>query len=485
MKHILCCILILVLLLVGCAPGDITDDIYFDQIYATQIGSPTNNVTTGYFHDLYVDNNTLYIGGVPFSGNGTEKTANKGVAGGYASLNATGKIPLTHIDFPSSTAIWGAISGTLSNQGDLQTALDAKQATLVSGTNIKTINGTSILGSGDLVISAGDHNHTADNITGGSANQTILSVNGRGSWTALLMEHISGLVAALAGKVATTQAAVIAALGYTPADNVTAVAHYGNVSNPHSVTKTQVGLANVSNVAQADNVTAQAHYTNTSNPHSTTAAQAGALPTGNVSVTAGVNKVPSANGAGTIAPNYVPTFTSSAKGAVPASGGGTSNFLRADGTFAAPPGGSTTVWKRITANSATTSTSLVEIADLYVALEANSVYLIQAGWNETVSAVTTGIRFGASFNGTLTAMALQITGTLANTTGLSNRISANNTATTGLFITTSGSTVGAIQVTGVIRTGASGGNFVFKHLKVTSGTATALADGWILATKQN
>jgi hypothetical protein len=35
-----------------------------------------------------------------------------------------------------------------------QTALDAKQDTLVSGTNIKTINSTSLLGSGDIVISA-------------------------------------------------------------------------------------------------------------------------------------------------------------------------------------------------------------------------------------------------------------------------------------------------------------------------------------------
>lgn len=33
-----------------------------------------------------------------------------------------------------------------------QTALDAKQATLVSGTNIKTINGSTVLGSGDLVV---------------------------------------------------------------------------------------------------------------------------------------------------------------------------------------------------------------------------------------------------------------------------------------------------------------------------------------------
>ena len=34
------------------------------------------------------------------------------------------------------------------------------------------------------------------------------------------------------------------------------------------------------------------------------------------------------------------TFTSSTAGLVPASGGGTTTFLRADGTFAAPPGGS-------------------------------------------------------------------------------------------------------------------------------------------------
>jgi hypothetical protein len=53
------------------------------------------------------------------------------------------------------SAAWGSITGTLSAQTDLQTALNGKQATLVSATNIKTINGSSILGSGDLVVSAG------------------------------------------------------------------------------------------------------------------------------------------------------------------------------------------------------------------------------------------------------------------------------------------------------------------------------------------
>lgn len=50
------------------------------------------------------------------------------------------------------TAAWGGITGTLSAQTDLQTALNAKQATLVSGTNIKTVNSTTLLGSGNLAV---------------------------------------------------------------------------------------------------------------------------------------------------------------------------------------------------------------------------------------------------------------------------------------------------------------------------------------------
>lgn len=42
---------------------------------------------------------------------------------------------------------------------------------------------------------------------------------------------------------------------------------------------------------------------------------------------------------GTQATTLLDTFTGTAKGLVPASGGGTTNFLRADGTFAVPPGG--------------------------------------------------------------------------------------------------------------------------------------------------
>lgn len=56
------------------------------------------------------------------------------------------------ISIGSPSVAWGDITGTLSNQTDLDNALDAKQDSLVSGTNIKTINSTSLLGSGNIII---------------------------------------------------------------------------------------------------------------------------------------------------------------------------------------------------------------------------------------------------------------------------------------------------------------------------------------------
>ncbi|GIQ57179.1 hypothetical protein Flavo103_03150 [Flavobacterium collinsii] len=66
-----------------------------------------------------------------------------------------------------------------------QTALNAKQATLVSGTNIKTVNGTSILGSGDITISGGGTTITGTanklakfNSTGNNVNDSQIIDNG-------------------------------------------------------------------------------------------------------------------------------------------------------------------------------------------------------------------------------------------------------------------------------------------------------------------
>jgi hypothetical protein len=74
------------------------------------------------------------------------------------------------------SATWGGITGTLSSQTDLQTALNGKQDTLVSGTNIKTVNGNSLVGSGDVTTNP----RTLANVNGtnltGTANQISASV---------------------------------------------------------------------------------------------------------------------------------------------------------------------------------------------------------------------------------------------------------------------------------------------------------------------
>ncbi|WP_406944475.1 pyocin knob domain-containing protein [Halobacillus sp. SY10] len=56
--------------------------------------------------------------------------------------------------------------------------------------------------------------------------------------------------------------------------------HKNNQTNPHQVTKSQVGLSNVDDVKQASKTEFDSHTQNNQNPHSVTAAQVGASPTG-------------------------------------------------------------------------------------------------------------------------------------------------------------------------------------------------------------
>ena len=54
-----------------------------------------------------------------------------------------------------ASAFATAAQGSKADTAVQPAALDAKQATLVSGTNIKTVNGSTLLGSGNLVVSSG------------------------------------------------------------------------------------------------------------------------------------------------------------------------------------------------------------------------------------------------------------------------------------------------------------------------------------------
>lgn len=64
--------------------------------------------------------------------------------------------PIT--DFTGSSVTQDSFKDALTDLhavvGESQTDVSGKQAALVSGTNIKTVNGISILGSGDLTVAA-------------------------------------------------------------------------------------------------------------------------------------------------------------------------------------------------------------------------------------------------------------------------------------------------------------------------------------------
>ena len=68
-------------------------------------------------------------------------------------MTAADKTKLDSI--PENIPTQTEVDNIASNVSALQTAMDGKQPTLVSGTNIKTINGNSILGEGNLVIEGG------------------------------------------------------------------------------------------------------------------------------------------------------------------------------------------------------------------------------------------------------------------------------------------------------------------------------------------
>lgn len=68
-------------------------------------------------------------------------------------MSAVDKTKLDSI--PETIPSQSEIDGIAANVSALETAMDGKQPTLVSGTNIKTINGNSILGEGNLVIEGG------------------------------------------------------------------------------------------------------------------------------------------------------------------------------------------------------------------------------------------------------------------------------------------------------------------------------------------
>lgn len=138
---------------------------------------------------------------------------------------------------------------------DLPTILAGKQAALVSGTTIKSINGQSILGAGNIVITGGAATSDASTLTTGTLPDSRLSNNvatysGAGvfsgktfsgvnnTFSSIPLAAITNLESILEGKQPT--------LGYTPVNLTGSYADPGFIT---SLSKSKVGLSNVDNTS--------------------------------------------------------------------------------------------------------------------------------------------------------------------------------------------------------------------------------------------
>jgi hypothetical protein len=149
--------------------------------------------------------------------------------------------------------------------------LAAKQATLVSGTNIKTINGSSLLGSGDLAIAGGGGSGTVTSVTSATTDATVATTT-----TTPVITIVSAPKLTTARTINGTSfdgTANITVADSTKEPTIaagTTAQYYRGDKTFQTLDKTAVGLANVDNTSDATKNSATATLTNKSLQDSTT-----------------------------------------------------------------------------------------------------------------------------------------------------------------------------------------------------------------------
>lgn len=156
-------------------PSDLGKQSDWTQTDDTQVDFIKNKpnfatvATSGSYTDL--DNKPT----IPTVNNGTLTIQKNGISVGTFMANDSSDKSI-NIIVPTKTSEITNDSGFLTSHQDIS----GKQDTLVSGTNIKTINGVSLLGSGNVNIDAG-FVHTANTNVNGSTATVTFTANTRGS----------------------------------------------------------------------------------------------------------------------------------------------------------------------------------------------------------------------------------------------------------------------------------------------------------------
>lgn len=172
-------------------------------------------------------------------------------------------------------------------------------------------------------------------------------------------------------------------------------------------------------------------------------------------------------------------FTSALKGLAPASGGGTANFLRADGSWAVPPGVQT--WTSVfkaTDESTNTDTTYTDDAALKFAMLASTTYAIRGMiFYDTPAAAD----FKYQFNGPASPTLVRVGSFCVGPGGsgfngpFTNEAYATSNAATG------GATFGWAEFAGMVRNGVNPGTFAVQWAQNTSNASntTVLAGSFI------
>ena len=172
------------------------------------------------------------------------------------------------------------------------------------------------------------------------------------------------------------------------------------------------------------------------------------------------------------------TFTSSTQGVVPASGGGTTTFLRADGTFATPVTAGSNYRNLVTlsadvVNSSATANTLADVTGLSFNVTAGITYRFEAVIAYNSAATTTGSRW--TINGPASPTLLSYTSSYpTSSTGQTNNYAAAYSipaASNASSLTTGNLAL----LTGIIKPSASGTVVIRFASEVSNSAITAKA----------
>lgn len=254
-------------------------------------------------------------------------------------------IPWADVSGKPSTFTPSAHSHVIADVTGLQTALDGKQAAGSYAAAVHTHTAAQVSGLatvattgayGDLTGIPSTFTPAAHNQAWSTITSTPTTLSGYGITDAAPSSHVGAGGAAHAAAT-TSVAGFMAAADKTKLDGIAA----GAEVNQNAFTTIAVsGQSNVVADAKTDTLTlvAGSNVTITTDAGTDTitiAATGGGGGATNLAYDAATRVISSDTGTDAT----LPIFTTSQAGLVPASGGGTTNFLRADGTFAAPPGG--------------------------------------------------------------------------------------------------------------------------------------------------